>query len=93
MIFQHPDYVQSFDKDRLVLADDLRCEFLKRIPSGVAYFGVQSRHFQSGLLPIGAALDLARQTTLKSFVCEAPTMRVISVQAGAMDGVFFRRYG
>ena len=65
MIFQHPVYVQSFDKDRLVLADDLRCEFLKRVPSGVADFGVQSRHFQSGLLPIVAVFDLARQTTLK----------------------------
>src|SRR5215475_9947055 len=31
MIFQHPDYVQSFDKDRLVFAYDLRSEFLKRI--------------------------------------------------------------
>jgi len=64
-MFQHPDYVQFFNKDRLVLADDLRREFLKRIPSGVADFAVQPRNFQSGLLPIGAALDLARQATLK----------------------------
>src|SRR5262245_11024169 len=34
-MFQHPDYVQSFDKDRLVFADDLRRELLKHIPSGV----------------------------------------------------------
>ena len=73
MIFQHPDYVQSFDEDRLVLADDLRCEFLKRVPSGVADFGVQLRHFQSGLLSIVAILDLARQTTLKSFQSHFPS--------------------
>ncbi len=65
MIFQHPGHVQSFDKDRLVLADDLRREFLKRVPSGVTDFGVQPRHFQSGLLPIGAVFDLARQAPLK----------------------------
>src|SRR5215813_7234284 len=65
MIFQHPDYVQSFDKDRLVFADDLRRELLKRISSGVADFGMQSRHSESGLCPIITILDLTRQPTLK----------------------------
>jgi hypothetical protein len=65
MIFQHPDYVQSFDKDRLVFADDLRRELLKHIPSGVTDFGVQSRHPESGLCPIITILDLTRQPTLK----------------------------
>src|SRR5262249_31584852 len=66
VIVRHPGYVQSFDKDRLVLADDLRREFLKRVPSGVADFGVQFGYFKSGLLPIIAVLDLARQLALKS---------------------------
>src|SRR5215475_10776227 len=66
VILYHPGHVQSFDKDRLVLADDLRREFLKRIPSGVADFGVQFGYFKSGLLPIIAVLDLARQLALKS---------------------------
>ena len=64
-MFQHPDYVQPFDKDRLVLADDLRREFLKHIPSVVTDFGVQSRHSQSGLCPIITILVLTRQPTLK----------------------------
>jgi len=63
-MFQHPDYVQSFDEDRLVFADDLRREMLKRIPSGVTDFGVQSRHPESGLCPI-TTFDLTRQPTLK----------------------------
>jgi hypothetical protein len=64
-MFQHPDYIQSFDKDRLVFADDLRRELLKPIPSSVTDFGVQSRHSQSGLCPIITILDLTRQSTLK----------------------------
>ena len=64
-MFQHPDYVQSFDIDRLVFADDLRREVLKHIPSGVTDFGVQSRHSESGLCPIITILDLTRQPTLK----------------------------
>src|SRR5262249_31710512 len=66
VILRHPGHVQSFDKDRLVLADDLRREFLNRVSSGVADFGVLPRHPQSGLLPIVAVLDLARQAALKS---------------------------
>jgi len=66
VILNHPDYVQSFDKDRLVLADDLRREFLKRIPSGIADFGVQFGQFKPGPLTIGAALDLVREPSLKS---------------------------
>jgi hypothetical protein len=66
VILNHPDYVQSFDKNRLVFADDLRREFLKRIPSGIADFGVQFGYFKSGLLTIGPALDLAREPSLKS---------------------------
>src|SRR5262245_34322704 len=66
VILNHPDYVQSFDKDRLVLANDLRGEFLKRVPSGIADSGVQSGYFKSGFLTIGAALDLAREPSLKS---------------------------
>ncbi|HZF39569.1 MAG TPA: hypothetical protein VE715_12145, partial [Blastocatellia bacterium] len=66
VVLNHPGHVQSFDKDRLVLADDLRGEFLKRVPAGVTDFGVQFSYFKSGLLPIVAVLDLARQTALKS---------------------------
>src|SRR5215510_11622010 len=66
VVLNHPGHVQSFDKDRLVLANDLRREFLKRVPSGVADFGVQFGYFKSGLLPIIAVLDLARQSALKS---------------------------
>jgi hypothetical protein len=65
MIFQHPDYVQPFHKDRLVFADDLRRELPKRISSGVADFGVQSRHSESGFLSIITILDLTRQPALK----------------------------
>jgi hypothetical protein len=42
VILNHPRHVQSFHKDRLVLADDPRREFLKRVSSGIADFGVQS---------------------------------------------------
>src|SRR5215469_3679626 len=56
VVLNHPGHVQSFDKDRLVLADDLCREFLKRVPSGVADSGVQSGHFKPGLLAIGALL-------------------------------------
>jgi hypothetical protein len=66
VILNHPDYVQSFDKDRLVLANDLRGEFLKRVPSAIADFGVQFGYFKSDFLTIGAALDLAREPSLKS---------------------------
>src|SRR5262249_3943126 len=66
VILRHPGHVQSFDKDRLVLADDLCREFLKRVPSGVADFGVQSGHSKPGFLAIVAVLDLARHTSLKS---------------------------
>src|SRR5215475_1593121 len=58
MIFQHPDYVQSYDEDRLVFADDLRRELLKRISSGVTDSGMQSRHSESGLCPVITILDL-----------------------------------
>jgi hypothetical protein len=64
-MFQHPDYVRSFDEDRLVFADDLRREMLKRIPSCVTDFGLQSRHPESGLCPIITIFDLTRQPTLK----------------------------
>jgi hypothetical protein len=64
-MFQHPDYVQSFDEDRLGFADDLRSELLKRISSDVADFGMQSRYSEPGFLSIIAVFDLARQTTLK----------------------------
>src|SRR5262245_13760033 len=66
VVLSHPGHVQSFDKDRLVLADDLCGEFLKRVPSGIADPGVQPRHLEPGFLMIITALDLARQATLKS---------------------------
>src|SRR5262249_43307954 len=65
VILRHPGHVQAFHEDRLVLADDLRREFLKRIPSGIADSGVQSGYFESGFLSVITALDLARQTALK----------------------------
>src|SRR5215468_2575843 len=52
VILYHPDYVQSFDIDRLVLADDLRREFLKRVSSDIADSGVQFGYFESGFLSI-----------------------------------------
>ena len=45
VILNHPRHVQSFHKDRLVLADDPRRKFLKRVSSGIADFGVQSGYF------------------------------------------------
>ena len=65
VVLNHPGHVQSFDIDRLVLADDLGREFLKRVPSSIADSGVQSGYFESGLSAIIAPLDLARHTTLK----------------------------
>src|SRR5215470_211176 len=65
MILNHPGHVQSFDEDRLVLADDLRREFLKPVSSCIADFGVQSGYPESGFLLIVAAFDLTRQTALK----------------------------
>ena len=65
VVLYHPGYVQSFNKDRLVLANDLRREFLKRVSSGIADFGVESGDFQSGLLAIVTAPGLARQAALK----------------------------
>src|SRR5262247_4141444 len=67
VILYHPGHVQSFDIDRLVLADDLRREFLKRVPSSIADPGVQSGHFKSGLPAIIAPPNLARHATLKFF--------------------------
>src|SRR6516162_5327530 len=65
VILRHPYHVQSFNKDRLVLADDLRREFLKRVPSGIADSGVQFGYSESGFLSIITLPDLTRQTTLK----------------------------
>jgi hypothetical protein len=65
MVLNHPGYIQSFDKDRLVLADDLRGEFLNGVSSGIADFGVQFGYCKSGFPAIGASLDLAGQATLK----------------------------
>src|SRR5215467_4708054 len=65
VVLGHPDHVQPFDKDRLVLADDLCGEFLKRVSSGIADSGVQSGYSESGFLLIVAAFDLTRQTALK----------------------------
>jgi hypothetical protein len=45
VILNHPSHVQSFDKDRLVLADDLRREFPKPVSSGIADFSVQPGYF------------------------------------------------
>src|SRR5215475_14222452 len=67
VILYHPGHVQSFDKDRLVLADDLRREFLKRVPSSIADPGVQSGHLKSGLPAIIPPPNLARHATLKFF--------------------------
>src|SRR5215510_4580874 len=65
-VLTHPGHVQSFDNDRLVLADDLRGEFLKRVSAGIADPGVQPRHLEPGFLAMITALALARQATLKS---------------------------
>src|SRR5215475_8137641 len=65
VILRHPGHVQSFDKDRLVLADDLRREFLNRVSSGIADSGVESGYFMFSFLAIVTALDLARQAALK----------------------------
>src|SRR5262245_44033243 len=65
VILYHPGHVQSFDIDRLVLADDLRRKFLKRVSSGIADSGVQSGYYESGFLSIITAPDLTRQATLQ----------------------------
>src|SRR5882672_10557121 len=61
----HPGHVQSFHKDRLVFANDLRREFLNRVSSGIADSGMQFGYSESGFLSIITVFDLARQTTLK----------------------------
>src|SRR5262245_35899964 len=65
MVLHHSSHVQSFDKDRLVLADDLCRKILKRVSASVADFGVQPRYLESGFLAIITAINLARQATLK----------------------------
>jgi len=65
VILEHPGDVQPFDKDRLVLADELRREFLNRLSPGVADSGLELSHFELGFLPIITALDLAGEATLK----------------------------
>src|SRR5215475_10195248 len=65
MIFQHPGYVQSFDKDRLVFADDLRRELLKRISSGVTDSGMQFGYSEPGFLSIITVPNLTRQPALQ----------------------------
>jgi hypothetical protein len=65
VVLNHHGHVQSFDIDRLVLANDPGREFLKRVSSGIADSGMQSGYFKSGILAIIAALDLARHTSLK----------------------------
>jgi len=65
MILHHPGDVQTFDKDRLVLADDLRREFLNRVSSDVADLGVKPGYFEFGFLSIITALDLAGETALQ----------------------------
>jgi hypothetical protein len=87
VVLNHPGHVQSFDIDRLVLAYDLRREFLKRVSSGIADFGVQSGYFKSGLLAIIAALDLARHTSLKFLQSLfAPEERARVFEFGAVAG-------
>jgi hypothetical protein len=46
-------------------ADDLRRKSLKRIPSGIADFGVQFGYSKPGFLSIITVIDLTRQTTLQ----------------------------
>jgi hypothetical protein len=65
VILYHPGHVQAFDIDRLVLADDLRREFLKRVSSGIADSGVQPGHSESGSLSIITVLVFTRQTALQ----------------------------
>ena len=87
VILYHPGHVQSFDKDRLVLPDDLRREFLKRVSSGIADFGVESGYFQSGLPTIVTAPGLARQTALK------PLQSLFALNQGSRIFEFFALAG
>jgi hypothetical protein len=66
VIPHHSGHVQSFDKDRLVLADDPGRELLKRVAPCVADSGVKSGYFELGFLTIITAFDFARQSALKS---------------------------
>jgi hypothetical protein len=65
MVLHHSGNVQSFHKDRLVLADDLGGEFLNRISPGIAHRGVKLSELQFCLASIVAPLNLARKTALK----------------------------
>ena len=65
VILYHPGHVQSFDIDRLVLADDLRRKFLKHVSSGITDSGVQSGYYEPGFLSIITVLDFTRQATLQ----------------------------
>src|SRR5262245_23126881 len=55
-ILQHPGDVQSFNIDRLVLADDLGREFLNRISTAVADSGMELGYYEPGFLSIVAPL-------------------------------------
>lgn len=57
VVLNHPGHVQSFDRDRLDLADH---EFLKRASLGVAESRVRFSDFKSDSLAIGSVLDKSR---------------------------------
>ena len=65
VVLHHPGNVQSFNKDRLVLAYDLGGEFLNRISPGIPHRGVKLGELQFYLASIVAPFNLARKTALK----------------------------
>src|SRR5262245_15178651 len=66
VVLNHSGHVQSFDIDRLVLADDLCREFLKHVPAGITDFGVQFGHFKFRIFAVIAPISFAREAPLKS---------------------------
>jgi hypothetical protein len=64
MVLEHPDDIQSFDVDRLVLANGLGRELVKIVGPNVANPRVKFGDFQPRSVTVLRAFDLARKTAL-----------------------------
>jgi hypothetical protein len=64
VILEHPGDIQSFDIDGLVLADRRSREFMNVVGANISNSGVLFRYFDSLLVAIVRAFDLARKLAL-----------------------------
>lgn len=65
MVFQHPGDIQPFHKDRLVLAYDLRGEFMNVVLARVSDLRVTPRYFKLRLLSVARSRCLSGKTAVK----------------------------